>query len=91
MTHSPLRVKSLFSAAALGIALFAASPVYAQSSAEISKMDLDKDGKVTRREFLTTMVDVFDKHAGAKGYCTADEIAKVKNDLDAIYGGRSVD
>lgn len=80
-----MKASSLISAAALGVSLMFITPVYAQSSAEISKMDIDKDGKVTRSEFLTSMVTVFDKHAGSKGYCTADEAKLVKADIDTMY------
>lgn len=67
------RLEAASCRAAIGVSLMPISPFDAQPSAEISKMDIDKNGIVMRAEFLTSMISVFDKHAGAKGYCTAEE------------------
>ncbi|MFN0302226.1 MAG: hypothetical protein ACKVQU_17965 [Burkholderiales bacterium] len=51
------------------------------SSADIMKMDLNKDGKLTKDEYLLVMGKMFDAHAGAKGYCTPDEGMAVMREL----------
>lgn len=78
-------IKSLVNAALLGIAVIASSPSFAELSgptsvAAFKAMDVDKNGKLTKAEYLAAMGKIFDKHAGAKGYCTPDEAAGVVKD-----------
>lgn len=43
---------------------------------DIKVMDTNKNGKVEKDEYLAYMAKMFDKSAGAKGYCTFEEVAK---------------
>ncbi len=42
--------------------------------ADLRVMDTNKDGKVSKEEYLAFMGKLFDQAAGAKGYCTFEEI-----------------
>jgi hypothetical protein len=56
---------------------FTAAPAQADTPSQpwsIKAMDANKDGKVTKSEYLEFMGKQFDKSAGAKGYCTFEEI-----------------
>jgi hypothetical protein len=82
MQMKSLSVKSLSGAVLLGLAMLAANPGFAadgnlKSADAIKAMDTNRDGKLTKDEYLAAMGKVFDKHAGTKGYCTPDEAAKV--------------
>ena len=80
-----MSIKSLVHAGLLGFAIIASSPSFAQLSSPTSEaafkaMDKNKDGKLTKAEYLEAMGKIFDKHAGAKGYCTPAEAAGVVKD-----------
>lgn len=85
-----INVISLVRAGLLGIAIIASSPSFAQLSSPTSEaafraMDKNKDGKLTKAEYLEAMGKIFDKHAGAKGYCTPEEAAGVVKDTVQFY------
>ncbi|PKO72183.1 MAG: hypothetical protein CVU20_03270 [Betaproteobacteria bacterium HGW-Betaproteobacteria-14] len=73
-----MKLIKIASALALGVALVgggvgsaladipANSPVWA--------MDVNKDKKISKEEFLAYQAKMFDKTAGSKGYCTYEEI-----------------
>jgi hypothetical protein len=48
----------------------------------LMKMDTNKDGRITKQEYLAAMGAVFDKHAGAKGYCTPEEAMTLMRKID---------
>jgi hypothetical protein len=77
-----MNIKLLIGTALLGSAILASGASLAQASrvltnAEIMRMDLNKDGRVTKDEFLSAMGKVFDDQAGAKGYCSADDMRAI--------------
>jgi len=80
-----MNLKTIVSSILLGVAVVAASPSFAQTrpmtAEEIRKMDLNKDGRLTKDEFLKFMGAVFDAHAGAKGYCTPEEAQQVMREI----------
>jgi hypothetical protein len=55
---------------------FAATPALADlpSKQDVKEVDANKDGKVSKQEFLAFMGKRFEQTAGAKGYCTYEEI-----------------
>lgn len=86
MKTKSLSVKSLGGAALLGLAVLASNPGFAaepnlKSAESIRKMDTNRDGKLTKDEYLAAMGAVFDKHAGAKGYCTPEEVNAVMKEM----------
>ena len=83
--ESILKLTAFLGSAILGMALMAGSPAHAQSPAVTMKMDLNKDGRVSREEFLSVMTEVFNKHSGGKDYCTPEEAAKVMREINAMY------
>lgn len=92
MKMKSLSVKSLSAAVLLGLAVLASNPGFAadtglKSAEAIRKMDTNRDGKLTKDEFLAAMGAVFDKHAGAKGYCTPEEADKVTKELQQSWSG----
>ncbi len=92
MKMKSLSVKSLSGAALLGLAVLASNPGFAadpdlKSAESIKKMDTNRDGKLTKDEYLAAMGAVFDKHAGAKGYCTPEEAREVMRALQKSWSG----
>jgi len=85
MKMKSLSVKSLSGAVLLGLTVLAASPSFAANpcapTSNVKAMDANRDGKVTKDEYLAAMGATFDKAAGAKGYCTYEEIAEALNKL----------
>ncbi|GAB4181079.1 MAG: hypothetical protein Fur0039_25930 [Rhodocyclaceae bacterium] len=67
-------------AIALALALtggLAAAPAFADLPSkpqDIRIMDTNKNGRVEKQEYLAFMAKAFDETAGAKGYCTFEEI-----------------
>ena len=76
-----MKLARILSAAALTVALTGGmvfSPAYAdlpKGPAAISVIDSNKNGRIEKEEYLSYMGTEFDKSAGAKGYCTFEEIA----------------
>lgn len=89
MKMNSLSVKSLSGAVLLGLTALVANPSFAANanpcaaanSESIKKMDTNHDGKVSKKEYLAAMGAIFDKHAGAKGYCTLEEANEVIIDM----------
>jgi len=55
----------------------AAAPALAdlpKGAVNVKTMDTNKNGKVEKDEYLAFMAKEFDKTAGAKGYCTFEEV-----------------
>jgi hypothetical protein len=86
-----MKLSSIVAPALLGLALASPTLAYAQqglvkSPAEqqrlLMKMDANKDNRISKQEYLAAMGAVFDKHAGAKGYCTPDEAMAVMSKID---------
>lgn len=79
------RLNTILSSMLLGVAVVASSPSFAQTSPlsadAIRKMDLNKDGRLTKDEYLKAMTAVFDAHAGPKGYCTPEEAQQVMRSI----------
>lgn len=85
-----MNVKSLVRAGLLGFAVIASSPSFAQlasptGEAAFRAMDTNQDGKLVKTEYLAAMGAIFDKHAGAKGYCTPEEAAGVVKETVQFY------
>lgn len=80
-----MNLKTVVSSMLLAVAVVASSPSFGQSApltaAAIRKMDLNKDGRLTKDEYLKAMGAVFDVHAGAKGYCTPEEAEQVMRSI----------
>lgn len=77
-----MNAKRVVGTALLGLAIFASAPLMAQGTraltkAEFTQLDSNKDGRLSKDEFMAGIGKVFDEHAGAKGYCTMDEAAAV--------------
>ena len=92
MKMKSLSVKSLSGAVLLGLAVLASNPGFAaepnlKSAQSIRKMDTNRDGKLTKDECLAAMGAVFDKHAGAKGYCTPEEAGEALKELQKAWSG----
>jgi hypothetical protein len=89
MKMNSLSAKSLSGAVLLGLTVLVASPSFAananpcaaENSVNIKKMDANHDGKLSKQEYLAAMGAIFDKHAGAKGYCTPEEAEAVRMDM----------
>ena len=70
------------SVVALNLALaggFASAPAYAdipKQPESIKDIDTNKNGRVEKDEYLAFMSRMFDKSAGAKGYCTFQEVER---------------
>lgn len=71
-------VHSLSSLALIAALLGAfAAPAFAdipKAPSNISVMDTNKNGRIEKEEFLAYMSASFDELAGAKGYCTFEEV-----------------
>lgn len=52
----------------------------------VAEMDTNKNGRIERGEYLSFMGNAFDKAAGAKGYCTFEEIAEGFKSMTERYG-----
>ena len=62
---------------ALGAGSLVTSTAFAdlpKAPSKISVIDTNKNGKIEKSEFLAHMSASFDKAAGAKGYCTYEEV-----------------
>ncbi len=59
-------------------AAYAATPT---APAKIAVMDTNKNGRIEKSEYLAYMSSAFDKTAGAKGYCSYEEIEKGFDDM----------
>ena len=84
------KMKAILGAAVLGLSVLGSSPSYAQivvptTVQAFKAMDMNKDGKLTKDEFLAALSKVFDKHAGAKGYRTPDEAAGVMATINTMF------
>lgn len=83
-------MQSLGGAVLLGLAVLAANPSVAagpnlDSAQSIQAMDTNRDGRLTKDEYLAAMGTLFDKHAGAKGYCTPDEVREVQEEIRGFH------
>lgn len=87
-----MKLKHALPATALAFALatgFAANSAYAdvpKAVANVAVMDTNKDGKISKQEYLAFMGKAFDESAGAKGYCTFEEVNKGFRNLQERYG-----
>lgn len=84
------QMKSLGAAVLLGLAVVAASPSIAagpnlDTAQSIQAMDTNRDGRLTKDEYLAAMSAIFDKHAGAKGYCTPDEVREAQEEIRGFH------
>lgn len=101
MKMKSISAKSLSGAVLLGLAVLASSPSFAakanpcaanpcaathnKSAEGFKKMDVNRDGKLSKDEFLAAMGAIFDKQAGAKAYCTPNEAAAVQKDIQKLW------
>ncbi len=82
-----MNLKTVVSSMLLAVAVVASSPSFGQtfplplSAEHIRKMDSNKDGRLTKDEFLKAMGAAFDTHAGAKGYRTPEEAQQVMKSI----------
>lgn len=87
-----MKLKHALPATALAFALatgFAANTAFAEvpkAVKNVAVMDTDKNGQVSKQEYLAFMGKAFDSVAGAKGYCTYEEITKGFKNLQERYG-----
>lgn len=51
----------------------------------VKVMDLNKNGKIEKREYLAFMGAEFDKLSGAKGYCTYNEVKTGLKDMSTAF------
>ncbi|MCM2306666.1 MAG: hypothetical protein NDI91_04240 [Sulfuritalea sp.] len=61
-----------------------ATPAFAElpkGPTDVQVMDTNKNGKIEKDEYIAFHSKMFDKAAGAKGYCTFEEIKKGFRDL----------
>lgn len=76
-----MKLARILSVTALSVAFaggMVAAPAYAdlpKGPAAISVIDSNKNGRIEKDEYLSYMGAEFDKTAGAKGYCTFEEVA----------------
>jgi hypothetical protein len=85
-----MKLRSIVAPALVSLALAAPAALAQQglvkSDAEqqrmLMRMDTNKDNRISKQEYLAAMGAVFDKHAGAKGYCTPDEAMAVMKKID---------
>mgnify|MGYP003478492555 CR=1 FL=1 len=75
-----MKPSKIASAIALGAALTIGSAGFAladvPANSPVWSMDVNKDKKVTKEEYLAYWAKMFDKAAGSKGYCTYEEVQK---------------
>jgi len=74
-----MKLAHTVSALAMSVALLGgfAAPAFAdipKAPANVSVIDTNKDGRIDKAEFLAYMGASFDELAGAKGYCTFEEV-----------------
>lgn len=76
-----MKTAKFVSALALALALGASVSVpafadlpKAEERINIRALDTNKNGKIEKDEYLAFMAKEFDKSAGAKGYCTFEEV-----------------
>jgi hypothetical protein len=82
---------SALAAAGLLAGSFASSSARADlpkaQEANIKAMDKNKNGRIEKEEFIAYMSAMFDRSAGAKGYCTYEEVAKGLSQLNDPHSG----
>lgn len=54
---------------------------------DLREMDKNKNGRIEREEYLAAMAEMFDKAAGAKGYCTFEEVRTGLQKLNKVHSG----
>ncbi len=54
---------------------------------DLREMDKNKNGRIERDEYLAAMAEMFDKAAGAKGYCTFEEVRTGLRQLNKVHSG----
>ncbi len=54
---------------------------------DLREMDKNKNGRIEREEYLAAMAEMFDKAAGAKGYCTFEEVRTGLRQLNKVHSG----
>lgn len=86
-------VSILALALALGGGMLA-TPAFAdlpKEPGDIRVMDTNKNGKIEKDEYIAYVSKMFDKTAGAKGYCTFEEVKKgFREGFDfTIFGGKA--
>lgn len=74
-----MKLAHSLSALVLSVALLGgfATPTFAdvpKAPNNISNIDSNKNGRIEKEEYLTYMSAAFDELAGAKGYCTFEEV-----------------
>lgn len=73
------KLTKIASAVVLGVALSGGAGLALADvplNSPIRQIDTNKDNKITKEEYLAFMAKEFDKAAGAKGYCTYEEVQK---------------
>ena len=83
-----MKIMKPVSALAVVLALGAGSVVTSTAWADLPKapskisvIDANKNGKIEKSEYLAFMSSAFDKAAGAKGYCTYEEVQAGFDDM----------
>ncbi|MCZ7566222.1 MAG: hypothetical protein M5U08_22510 [Burkholderiales bacterium] len=87
-----MNVKRRASMAAVALALggvLAAAPAVADlpriQQQDVRTMDTNKNGRIEREEYLAAMGKMFDQIAGAKGYCTFEEVTEGMRALEQFW------
>jgi len=83
-------MKRITLAAALAAAMFAVVPplAHAQKGMDnIKAMDMDKDGMISKPEFMAMMEKMYDSmDKGRKGKLSAEDVAKSIQEIYKTYG-----
>ena len=74
-TARSVSIVTLALALAGGLVSGPAAAEVPKAPVKISVMDANKNGRIEKEEYVAYMTKAFDEAAGAKGYCTFEEVA----------------
>ncbi len=83
-----MKVSKLAAAVAMGLALGFGQVALAQKNMDnVKAMDVDKDGMVSKAEFMQKMGEMFDKMDTKKaGKLTPQDVQKIIDEVRNLYG-----